>query len=133
LQANELIRKRVDDGAAPAVSLASLLHPLSSVRLRVATLNVWAIPLLSERIGSRMREIGRRLAALELDAIAFQEVWTPGARRRLVEAGREAGLGYAWHRNRLILGSGLLVLSRLPIEGADFDRFTLRACASAKD
>jgi len=109
------------------------LHRLNVVRLRVATLNVWAIPLLSERIGTRMREIGRRLAPLELDAIAFQEAWTPAARRHLIDAGRQAGLGNAWHRKRLILGSGLLVLSRLPIEGADFDRFTLRACASAKD
>ena len=63
-------------GAASAVLLASILHRLSIVRLRVATLNVWAVPLFSERIGTRMREIGRRLAALELDAIAFQEVWT---------------------------------------------------------
>ena len=103
------------------------------MRLRVATLNVWAIPLIADRIGPRMREIGLRLAALELDAIAFQEVWTPSARRRLVEAGRAAGLVNAWHRKRLIVGSGLLVLSRLPIEGADFDRFSLRARASAKD
>ena len=71
------------------MSLASGLHRLNIVRLRVATLNVWAVPLFSERIGARMREIGRRLAALELDAIAFQEVWTPAARRRLIEAGRE--------------------------------------------
>jgi endonuclease/exonuclease/phosphatase family metal-dependent hydrolase len=96
-------------------------------------LNVWAIPLFSKRIGTRMRETGRRLAALELDAIAFQEVWTAAARDRLIEAGRQAGLVNAWHRKRLIVGSGLLVLSRLPIEDSDFDRFTLRACASEKD
>ncbi len=97
------------------------------MRLRIATLNVWAVPLLSERIGTRMREIGHRLGALELDAIAFQEVWTPTARRRLVEAGRRAGLAHAWHRKRFVIGSGLLVLSRLPIDDADFDRFALRA------
>jgi endonuclease/exonuclease/phosphatase family metal-dependent hydrolase len=103
------------------------------VRLRVATLNVWALPLVSERIGTRMREIGRRLAALELDAIAFQEVWTAAARQRLVEAGAEAGLAHSWHRRRLIVGSGLLVLSRLPIDEVDFDRFALRGRASRKD
>jgi endonuclease/exonuclease/phosphatase family metal-dependent hydrolase len=108
------------------------LHPLKDVRLRVATLNVWAVPLFADRIGARMREIGRRLAPLELDAIAFQEVWTGAARRRLIGAGQEAGLVHVWHRKRLFFGSGLLVLSRLPIEGADFDRFTLRARASQK-
>ena len=101
--------------------------------MRVATLNVWAVPLFSEKIGTRMREIGRRLAALELDAIAFQEVWTGAARDRLIEAGHRAGLVNAWHRKRVVIGSGLLVLSRLPIDDVDFDRFALRARASAKD
>jgi endonuclease/exonuclease/phosphatase family metal-dependent hydrolase len=106
---------------------------LNTVRLRVATLNVWTVPLVSERIGARMREIGRRLAALELDAIAFQEVWTPKARRILIETGRKAGLANAWHRRRLVVGSGLLVLSRLPFDDVDFRRFSLRGGAPDKD
>jgi endonuclease/exonuclease/phosphatase family metal-dependent hydrolase len=103
------------------------------VRLRLATLNVWAVPFFSERIGKRMREIGRRLAALDLDAIAFQEVWTAGARHKLIEAGRAAGLDQVWHRKRLLIGSGLLVLSRLPIEQVQFRRFALRGGTPDKD
>jgi endonuclease/exonuclease/phosphatase family metal-dependent hydrolase len=114
-------------------SRARIAGALNVVRLRVATLNVWAVPLFSAKIGTRMREIGRRLAALELDAIAFQEVWTGAARARLIEAGRSAGLVNAWHRKRVVIGSGLLVLSRLPIQDVDFDRFAQRARASAKD
>jgi endonuclease/exonuclease/phosphatase family metal-dependent hydrolase len=136
LAAGTVIHARVRGfrtGAAIAVSLASILLRLNTVRLRVATLNVWAVPLFSERIGARMREIGRRLTGLELDAIAFQEVWTPAARRTLIEAGRKVGLGNAWHRRRLLVGSGLLVLSRLPFAEVDFRRFSLRGGASDKD
>ena len=102
------------------------------MRLRVATLNVWAIPFLADRIGARMREIGRRLDRLALDAIGFQEVWTPRARRALIEAGSQAGLVHVWHRRRWVIGGGLLVLSRLPIDQARFQRFALRGGTSEK-
>jgi endonuclease/exonuclease/phosphatase family metal-dependent hydrolase len=102
------------------------------VRLRVATLNVWAVPLLAERIGARMREIGRQLDGLALDAIAFQEVWTPSAQRALIAAGARAGLVHAWHRKRWVIGGGLLVLSRLPFDQAHFHRFALRGGSSDK-
>ena len=96
------------------------------MRLRVATLNVWALPEpLAPDVGARMRAIGARLAALELDAAAFQEVWTADARRRLVAAGRDAGLVHAWH-HKPSYGGGLLVLSRLPITSARFDAFSVR-------
>ena len=56
-------------------------QPGRQMRIRVATLNVWALPgPLAPSVGARMRAIGRRLASLDLDAIAFQEVWTEGAR-----------------------------------------------------
>ena len=96
------------------------------MRIRVATLNVWALPgPLAPSVGARMQAIGRRLASLDLDAIAFQEVWTGGARERLVAAGRAAGLPGAWH-HPAGFGGGLLVLTRLPIRSARFDSFSLR-------
>jgi endonuclease/exonuclease/phosphatase family metal-dependent hydrolase len=97
------------------------------MRVRIATLNVWALPgPFAERVGKRMKAIGQRLPDLELDAIAFQEVWTGDARDRLVAAGRRAGLDRIWHRHAALGGSGLLVLSRLPIEEKRFDRYDLR-------
>ena len=72
-------------------------HPGRQMRIRVATLNVWALPPLAPSVGPRMRAIGRRLASLDLDAMALQEVWTEGARERLIAAGPEAGLPHAWH------------------------------------
>jgi endonuclease/exonuclease/phosphatase family metal-dependent hydrolase len=100
--------------------------------LRIATLNVWATPApLARDVSFRIDAIGEKLPDYHLDAIAFQEVWTSEARKRLVRAGRRAGLGYAWAG----LGrgwaqgtqrGGLLVLSRLPLEGARFAPFSLR-------
>jgi endonuclease/exonuclease/phosphatase family metal-dependent hydrolase len=79
-----------------------------------------------------MQAIGRRLASLDLDAIAFQEVWTTDARDRLVAAGRAAGLGGAWH-HPAGFGGGLLVLTRLPIRSARFDAFSLRGDPARPD
>jgi len=103
------------------------------MQVRVATLNAWALPLFARHTTERLDVIGERLGDLALDVCAFQEVWTPRARRILVEAGRRAGLAHAWHRHRFLVGSGLLVLSRLPIEEVDFDRFDLRGGRLRRD
>ena len=95
--------------------------------MRLATLNVWGLPWPASREGSeRMRAIGARLPALELDMVAFQEVWTESARRSLREAGHRAGLVHAWQHSAALGGSGLLVLSRAPFEDARFDAFVVR-------
>jgi endonuclease/exonuclease/phosphatase family metal-dependent hydrolase len=102
------------------------------MRIRVATLNVWALPGLAPSIGARMGEIGRRLASFDLDAIAFQEVWTQSARDRLIAAGRAGGLPNAWH-HPVAFGGGLLVLTRLPIRSARFDGFSVRGDPARPD
>jgi endonuclease/exonuclease/phosphatase family metal-dependent hydrolase len=97
------------------------------MQLRLATLNVWALPEpLSVDPLRRVRAIGERLPSLSADVIAFQEVWFARARRILVEAGRRAGLSHAWSPEAQLGGSGLLVLSRLPIERAELSTFVLR-------
>lgn len=103
------------------------------MQVRVATLNTWALPLFAESVGERLHAIGERLGSLDVDVVAFQEVWTPFASRVLEEAGRRAGLVYAWHRHRFLIGSGLLVLSRLPFHDVDFDRFTLHGGRVRRD
>ncbi len=97
------------------------------MRVRVATLNVWALPTpFAPHVSARMREIGNLLPPLDLDVIAFQEVWTSDARDDLIAGGRKAGLSHVWHTDTSLGGSGLMVLSRLPIEQARFERFALR-------
>jgi endonuclease/exonuclease/phosphatase family metal-dependent hydrolase len=96
------------------------------MRLRIATLNTWGLPEpFAEDVLARTAEIGRRLRPLALDAIAFQEVWSSLGQEELIRAGRTAGLEHAWHGGSGIRGSGLLVLSRLPIESVRFERYAL--------
>jgi sphingomyelin phosphodiesterase 2 len=89
-------------------------------------LNVWGLPApIAPDLSRRMQAISRRLATLDLDLIAFQEVWTDDARSTLLRGGRAAGLAHAWHDDARFSGGGLLVLSRLPIDDVRFERFTL--------
>jgi len=95
--------------------------------LRILTLNTWGLPApLSRLPESRMAEIGRRLCDLDVDVVAFQEVWTRGSRRALRAACEPAGLLHVWTHHTAFGGSGLLVLSRLPIAAAHFERFSVR-------
>lgn len=94
--------------------------------LRAATLNVWALPPpVGHRVRSRMHRIGDRVASLDLDVVAFQEVWTGPARHRLERAARRAGLRYLWRGHDGVAGGGLLVASRFPIDEARFEPYAL--------
>jgi hypothetical protein len=98
------------------------------VRIRVATLNVWGLPEpLAKHVPERMRAIGEQLGGLAVDVVAFQEVWLAESQAILSAAGRRAGLGHAWSLGSGIGGSGLLVLSRLPIRDAHFEPYWIRA------
>lgn len=98
--------------------------------MRIATLNVWGLPEpFAPDVAARMDAIGERIAPLDADLVAFQEVWTADSRRRLVRAGRLAGLAHAFHTDAVLGGSGLLVLSRRPFAATHFDRFTWRGQA----
>ena len=97
------------------------------MRLRVATLNVWALPgPFAEDVASRMKAIGQRLRTLDVDLIAFQEVWTSSARAVLIAAGERIGFKHASPEIHSWGGSGLLTLSRLPMEYLRFERFQVR-------
>ena len=96
------------------------------MRLRVLSLNVWGLPLgLTRHHEARMQAIGQSFANSRADLIALQEVWTEGARATLAAAGEKAGYGAVWHRPAAFGGSGLMVLSRLPIRAHRFTRFRL--------
>ena len=95
------------------------------MQVRLATLNVWALPEpLGRDVTARIEAIGRRIPSLDLDLIAFQEVWTRDAARRLRDAGRRAGLRQAWSGGANT--GGLLLLSRYPIDEVSFERFALQ-------
>ncbi len=98
----------------------------SLMRLRVLTLNVWGLPLgIARHHDARMHAIGEGFAASDADVIALQEVWTAGGRALLAQAGKQAGYSALWHRRAAFGGSGLMVLSRLPIVRREFIRYRL--------
>src|SRR5688572_15074668 len=53
-------------------------------RLRVVSLNVWAVPILSKATPARMTAIVRRLAELNADIVGLQEVWQEEPRERII-------------------------------------------------
>ncbi len=95
------------------------------MRFKVGTLNAWALPEpLSKSVGARMDAIGHRLAELDLDVMAFQEVYSPDAKAILSRAAWDAGFIHQWDAGqRLSSGGGLLIVSRLAIEQCDFEAF----------
>jgi endonuclease/exonuclease/phosphatase family metal-dependent hydrolase len=94
--------------------------------LRLASLNVWALPFgIAPHTTARMEAIGARLPDLDLDVAAFQEAWTDEARATLVAAGARAGLAHVWHRPEAFGGSGLMLLARRPLEDVVFHRYAL--------
>ncbi|MFT5349575.1 MAG: endonuclease/exonuclease/phosphatase family metal-dependent hydrolase [Planctomycetota bacterium] len=97
------------------------------MRFNVGTLNARALPEpWSKSVRARMYAIGRRLPALGLDVMAFQEVYSPDAKEILTRAASDAGFSYQWDAGQqMSLGGGLLIVSRLPIEQRYFEAFTV--------
>ena len=106
--------------------------------LRVATINMWGVvipalefPIASE-IDLRFEALAERLAANreDLDVVLIQEAWAKGARRRLLaDADVAREFPYRVDAVRSPGGSGLVTLSRLPLdEETVFLRFSEQGC-----
>ncbi|MCK5805937.1 MAG: endonuclease/exonuclease/phosphatase family protein, partial [Lentisphaeria bacterium] len=95
-----------------------------SVTLRVVTMNVWGLKHLSSHRAERMPAIGARLAELNPDLIGFQEAFVKADRDALLIPLRKAGLEHHRYFPSGLVGSGLLVVSRYPIEEAFFFRYS---------
>lgn len=96
------------------------------MQIRLATLNAWGIPEpIGRDVQERIDAIGKHLSSLDLDVMAFQEVWTREAALRLRDAGRAAGLPHCWFGDETFGAGGLLVLSRLPIEKVRFEPYAV--------
>ncbi|MEE9608129.1 MAG: endonuclease/exonuclease/phosphatase family protein [Myxococcota bacterium] len=97
------------------------------MRLRILTLNVWGLPWpFGRHLGQRIEAIAATLPRLGADVLALQEVWTRRSRNALLEAGHAAGFRHDWHNDVALGGSGLLVLSRLPIADVRFQAYVVR-------
>jgi len=95
--------------------------------IRVASLNVWALPAnLSRHESVRMEAIAAALVDLAPDLLAFQEVWTEASRETLVAGARAAGLEALWYPESATGSSGLLIASRYPIDKILFEPYDAR-------
>ena len=97
------------------------------MRLRVLSLNVWALPPpIGRDVHERLSLILRDLGSLTWDIGLFQEVWTDEAREQMIAGGHALGYPHTWITPGPARGgSGLLALSRLPIRSSRFRPFSL--------
>jgi endonuclease/exonuclease/phosphatase family metal-dependent hydrolase len=85
--------------------------------LRVASWNVWMLPFASAQISERLARIPDAIRAHDPHVICLQEVWTPTARASIAQA-----LSPRWTASPVV-GGGLLLLARVPIEDVRFVPF----------
>lgn len=117
---------QIQTGGPTALCEQDSLAPPS---LKVTTFNVWGLPSwLNGASPDRYGKIAHELTQLGSDVVLLQEVWT----RRCFDALSEQakGAGRTWwaasaRRKHGLLGqNGLLTLSRFPVVGAVFRRFS---------
>jgi len=72
-----------------------------------------------------MNAIGSALAQMDLDIAGLQELYQEQDRQSVVQGAAAGGLVYSRYFPSGTIGSGLLLLSRFPIEDATFLRFRL--------
>ena len=101
-----------------------------SASLRVLTYNVWDIPVAKNR-AARIAGIAAALRANDdrVDVVALLECWIERDRNALIAAGREGGLAHhVFFRSGCGFpggqSSGLVVLSRWPVEETLYHRFS---------
>lgn len=95
------------------------------MRLRALTLNCWGPPLIARDRSARMDAIGKALGQMELDVAGLQELYQEKDRQSVMQGAATGGLVHSCYFPSGIMGSGLLLLSRFPIEDATFLRFRL--------
>lgn len=96
------------------------------VDLTVVTYNVWGVPMVSPDREARIAEIGHRLAEMDADLVALQELWVAEDAKQIGAVLAEAGLP---HQQRFGSSpeqqseSGLFIASRYPIDEVRFEAF----------
>lgn len=94
------------------------------LRLRVVTWNLWGILWFTPRRAERMQFIAREIVKLKPDIVGFQEVFVQSDRDLLTTALSDAGLPHSRYFSSGLVGSGVLLVSRYPIESEGFIRYT---------
>ena len=108
-----------------SVLLASPPAPAGGeITLKFVTFNIWDLYHEGTHRQERMAAIGRALQEMQPDLIGFQEAFIARDRRIILNALAECGLNHSVYCHSGLVGSGLLVASRYPIEETFFHRYT---------
>lgn len=117
-------------GDASQSTIQAVLPPLPGHTFKVATLNCWGLWLIGRRRESRFAAIAEHLNQARYDAVCLQEIFIESDWKRLCEACVNV-LPYAYRWKSGVVGSGLAVFSRFPIERTAFHAFSLNGHAYA--
>lgn len=107
---------------APGVE--TVAAPAAPLRVRVLSFNAYIAPGISAELDERLAVVGSKIAALEPDVVALQEVWHVDHAAKIAADLAEAGLVHAYWVARggapPLGSSGLLTASVFPIERIAF-------------
>lgn len=92
--------------------------------LNILTFNTWGIPNSKDK-DDRSAALAEYLSTCDHDIIGLQETWTQSAIETIREGALKGGLIHIHHFPAGIIGSGLMLLSRYPVEEIGFRRFRL--------
>lgn len=98
--------------------------------INILTLNCWGLRFISKWRSERIVEIGRRLASTAPGIVALQEVWTEEDYEILRHETRDV-LPYGKRYHAGVFGSGLVILSRWPLEESSMFKFPLNGRPTA--
>ncbi|XP_034110526.1 putative neutral sphingomyelinase [Drosophila albomicans] len=94
------------------------------LELKILTLNIWGIPLVSSDRAPRIDAICKELRSSDYDIVSLQEVWSQQDSEKL-QQGTANVLPHAHYFHSGVMGAGLLVLSRYPILGTLFHAWSV--------
>ncbi|XP_031840231.1 neutral sphingomyelinase [Nomia melanderi] len=94
------------------------------VTINILSLNCWGIPYVSKNREDRMKAIAEKFATENYDVICLQEVWSVND-FKMIKARTQEQLPYSHYFYSGVLGSGICVLSKYPIEDVMFHKWTL--------
>lgn len=96
----------------------------SEVTIHILTLNCWGIPYVSKNRRARMEAIAEKLVTENYDIICLQEVWSIDD-FKMMKAKTQEQLPYSHYFYSGVLGSGVCILSRFPIQDVMFHKWPL--------
>ncbi|KAK9468057.1 Endonuclease/exonuclease/phosphatase [Lipomyces arxii] len=103
-------------------------HPMD---FRMMTLNCWGLKYVSKAREPRMRYIANQIAICEADIVALQECWVESDYDYIRQQTHKEFPYSKYFYSGIIAGSGLVILSRFPIESVSMTPYTINGRPSA--